>query len=137
MTYISVELRRVVRERASNCCEYCLRSQDDRRLPYHIEHILPEQHGGATTLDNLALSCPDCNAYKGPNIGSYDNNQFAPFYNPRTQSWRDHFTLNGESIQPLTPEGRVTVRLLQLNQAEYLLERKSLILLNRYPCGAK
>ena len=134
MTYVSAEWRRVVRERANNCCEYCLRSQEDRRLPYHIEHILPEQHGGLTVLENLALSCPNCNYYKGPNIGSYDNGQFAPFYNPRIQTWRDHFALNGEYIQPRTPEGRVTVKLLQLNQAEYLSERKTLLLLNCYPC---
>jgi len=137
MTYVSTEIRRAVRERASGCCEYCLRSQQDIRLPYHAEHILPVQHGGTTTLDNLALSCPDCNAYKGPNIGSYDNGAFAPLYNPRTQKWQEHFLLQDELIQPLTAEGRVTIGLLQLNQNEYLLERKVLIALNRYPCQVK
>lgn len=134
MTYISAELKRAVKERAGNCCEYCRRSQDDLSLPFHIEHILPEKHGGKTEPDNLALSCPDCNAYKGPNIGSYDDGQFAPLFNPRTQAWDAHFRLDGEQIQPLTAEGRVTVRIFRLNQPDYITERRGLILLGRYPC---
>jgi hypothetical protein len=32
---------------------------------FHIEHIMARQHGGDDNLSNLALACPDCNAYKG------------------------------------------------------------------------
>jgi hypothetical protein len=36
-------------------------------------------------------------------------------------------------IQPLTPKGRVTVRLLQLNQASRVSERQQLIEAGYYP----
>jgi hypothetical protein len=42
--------------------------------------------------------------------------------------------LDGPRIDPLTPAGRVTVRLLKLNRAEQLAERRGLITLGRYPC---
>ena len=40
-----------------------------------------------------------------------------PFYDLRTQTWRDYFQLDGSVIRPLTPEGRVTVKILRLNDA--------------------
>ncbi len=46
---------------------------------------------------------------------------------PRRQSWEHHFQMVGAEIQPLTPEGRVTVRLLHLNDPARLSERQSLI----------
>jgi 5-methylcytosine-specific restriction endonuclease McrA len=71
-TYISADLRREVTTRASNCCEYCHISQEDQFFSFEIDHIISEKHGGATTSDNLCLSCPDCNAYKGSDIASVD-----------------------------------------------------------------
>ncbi len=35
-------------------------------------HIVASQHLGATTVDNLALSCPFCNRHKGPNLVGID-----------------------------------------------------------------
>jgi hypothetical protein len=37
-------------------------------LAFHVEHIIPQQHGGITSEENLALSCPHCNMHKGPNL---------------------------------------------------------------------
>jgi len=36
------------------------------------DHIIPIQHGGEATEDNLALAWMRCNRYKGPNVGSFD-----------------------------------------------------------------
>ena len=36
-------------------------------------------------------------------------------FNPRQQKWHDHFAVNGARIVGLTPTGRVTIALLQLN----------------------
>ena len=72
MTYISVELRRLVVERAGNCCEYCLISQEDKHFSFHVDHAIAEKHGGATDSNNLCLSCPRCNTAKGSDIGSVD-----------------------------------------------------------------
>jgi hypothetical protein len=54
-------------------------------------------------------------------------------FNPRTDRWREHFALDGVTIRPLTDIGDVTVRLLQLNHADRLLEREGLQLVGRYP----
>jgi len=63
----------LVRERASNRCEYCQLHQDDSPLAtLHIEHIIPKKHGGLDDADNLALACIDCNLKKGPNLTGLD-----------------------------------------------------------------
>jgi hypothetical protein len=81
------------------------------------DHIVPHQHGGESHLQNLAWACLRCNRYKEPNVGSFDpaTGQLVPFFNPRTQEWVSHFAWEGATIQPLTPEGRVTVTILRLN----------------------
>ncbi|MGV2390826.1 MAG UNVERIFIED_CONTAM: HNH endonuclease [Microcystis novacekii LVE1205-3] len=64
-TYIPVELRRQVYERAKGCCEYCLIPDVATFAPHEIDHIIAEKHGGRTEAENLALSCTLCNKYKG------------------------------------------------------------------------
>jgi hypothetical protein len=135
MTYISVALRRLVMERADFLCEYCLISQWGTFFPFEIDHVIAAKHGGETTEANLCLSCPDCNAFKGSDIGSIDREtrRLTPLYNPREQTWSDHFTLEGPIIIPLTPEGRVTVFLLQLNETERVTIRSTMMDLGLYP----
>ena len=54
--------KRLVRECAGNCCEYCQLSQEHSPLfALQIEHIRSRQHHGSDELDNLALACIDCN----------------------------------------------------------------------------
>ena len=55
-------------------------------------------------------------------------------FNPRTQRWDEHFRLIGAMIEPLTSEGRVTVRILQMNRPEAIAERELFIKLGTYPC---
>lgn len=118
MTYINSDLKRLVIERAGNCCEYCLLNKADFGISFHIEHIIAEKHQGQSSENNLCLSCPDCNKNKGSDICSLDplNNQLIALFNPRKQTWSAHFRLEGVTIEPLTPEGRVTVFLLKLNE---------------------
>jgi hypothetical protein len=134
-TYIAIELRRFVAERANHRCEYCLYPQEASLLAFEVEHIIAEKHGGPTTADNLALACPYCNRFKGSDLGSLDpeTRKLTPFYDPRRQRWLDHFTLDGAEIVPQTPEGRVTVHILQLNHPDRLAERGRLIQVGRYP----
>ncbi len=135
MSYISPELRRFVINRAGNCCEYCLLNQIDNYLPFEIDHIIAEKHRGATIESNLCLSCSYCNGYKGSDIASLDphNDILSALFNPRKQRWSDHFQLNGSVIEPLTPEGRVTVFLLRMNDEMQVMERTWLIQQGRYP----
>ena len=41
-------------------------------IAFHIEHIVSRQHGGKDDPAGLALACDRCNAYKGPNLTSFD-----------------------------------------------------------------
>jgi len=135
-TYISASLRREIIERAGNCCEYCKLSQDDNFFTFHIDHIISTKHNGKTETDNLCLSCPNCNLAKGSDIAGADpeSGKATFLYNPRKQRWLDHFELGNDKIVGNTPEGQLTVQLLQFNNKERVVERTSLIKLGRYPC---
>ena len=134
MTYVPEALRQLVIERAAGRCEYCLYPQEASFLAFEMEHIIAEKHGGATVADNLALACPYCNRFKGTDLGSLDpdTGSLTSFYNPRTQRWGEHFRLEGAEIAPLTPEGRVTVSILQFNQPDRRQERQHLIAAGQY-----
>jgi glutaredoxin len=128
-TYVPASLRRQVIQRAGGRCEYCHYPQNAALLAFEMEHIVAEKHGGQTSLENLALACPYCNRAKGTDLGSIDpqTNQLTPFFNPRTQEWREHFQLVSAAIVPLTAEGRVTALILQFNEPQRLQERQRLL----------
>jgi len=135
-SYVPVALRKDVIERAGKCCEYCLLNQDDIFLSFEVDHIVSEKHDGETVLDNLCLSCPDCNRYKGSDIGSVDRQTklLTPFFNPRTDIWDEHFRLVDFVIEPLTDIGRVTVRLFKINLLERIEDRRIYSETGVYPC---
>jgi HNH endonuclease len=136
MTYVPADLGRLTIERAGGCCKYCLLHQDDSDFSFHIEHIIAVSHGGKTDAPNLAFSCARCNLLKGSNIAAADPDSGDPtfLFHPRRHQWSDHFRLGGTIIEPLTPEGRASVLILRLNEAERLEQREILILLGRFPC---
>ena len=127
-TRIPVALRRLVSARAARRCEYCLVPELITFASHEIDHIIAQKHDGATESDNLALSCTLCNKHKGSDIASLDpdTGELAALYHPRLQNWSDHFRLHNAEILPLTPTGRVTVRLLHLNDPDRLQERELL-----------
>jgi len=135
MTYIPAEIRRLVISRSGECCEYCRISREDHVLPFEIDHITSQKHGGPSTAENLCLSCWDCNNAKGSDIAGADpvTKKATFLFHPRQQRWNDHFQLKEAVIVPLTPEGRVTLFVLQLNHPDRLIEREMLIALSRYP----
>lgn len=128
LTYIPAALRRLVVERAENRCEYCLLPADLAFFPHEVDHVIAAKHGGQTEAENLAFACWRCNRHKGSDLGSFDpqTQTFSLLFNPRQQVWTEHFAFQEEQIIGLTPEGRTTVSLLQLNSAERLAERRSL-----------
>jgi hypothetical protein len=110
--------RRRVRSRAKNRCEYCdLPQEADPFFTFHIEHILPKQHGGADHVSNLALACHHCNLHKGPNLAGIDpdTEEMVPLFNPRTARWEDHFARNDTWIVGRTAIGRATIRVPAMN----------------------
>jgi hypothetical protein len=133
--YVSSRLRRQVHERASGRCEYRLLSGVDAFFPHEADHIIAEKHGGATTIENLASACFDCNRFKGSDIASLDpgTGELVALFNPRTQNWNEHFSLTGGLIVGLTLCGSATARLLKLNLPARVEVREALARRGRYP----
>lgn len=118
-----------VRHLANDHCEYCRMPQFAHVRTFPIDHIIAQQHHGATTLENLALSCVRCNSHKGPNISGIDpeTGHMTRLYHPRQDRWEDHFQFNGPYIVGLTDVGRTTIDVLTMNDPDYVLLRESLI----------
>lgn len=72
MSYVPATLRRLVTQRAEDKCEYCQFPQKASLFAFEMEHIIAEKHDGITESENLALSCPYCNRFKGTDLGSID-----------------------------------------------------------------
>jgi hypothetical protein len=82
-----------------------------------VEHIVPKQHGGSDDPAGLALACDRCNGYKGPNLTSIDpdTGTLVSLFHPRKDRWDDHFVSRDGYVHGVTPVGRATVRLLNMN----------------------
>jgi HNH endonuclease len=118
-----------IRLRANHRCEYCQLPQAAIESRLQIEHIVARQHGGSDAEDNLCLACDRCNLYKGPNLTSIDpvTRAVVRLFDPRRDIWTNHFRLYGARIEGLTPTGRATAALLQVNVSKRLDLRQSLI----------
>jgi len=121
-------LRREVRERAGERCEYCLLAESQAVPPHEPDHLIALKHGGQTISANLALACFVCNRFKDAVTG-----ELVGLFNPRTQRWFEHFRLDGAYIVPLTAVGRVTEKLLRFNLPYRVEVRARLIELGKYP----
>jgi hypothetical protein len=120
---------REVRRRARDRCEYCLVPQSTSKLKFPIDHVISRQHHGPTELSNLALACGACNRKKGPNIAGLDpaTALVTPLFNPCHERWADHFRWDGPAIVGISPVGRATVDLLELNEQFRVAAREALI----------
>lgn len=124
------ERREAVRRRARDACEYCQLPQEASVLPHQVDHIIASQHHGSDDEDNLCLCCIRCNLKKGPNIASVDpeTNVIVSLFHPRRDPWRDNFHVSQDGrMFGLTPEGRATVNLLDMNDPERLQLRSLLV----------
>jgi len=126
---MDASLQRKVRERADGFCEYCRFPEAHSELRHVVDHIIARQHGGQTTLENLALSCGRCNRHKGPNIAGIDSRTGAStrLFNPRLDIWNEHFQWNGERLNGLTNIGRATIDVLAINHPYRVAARRVLI----------
>jgi hypothetical protein len=126
---MTAQLEKAVRERARGLCEYCQASQAHYPERFHIDHIVAQQHRGTTSFENLALCCMECNRRKGPNITSVDplTGERADLFHPRQDVWHEHFEWQGAVLHGLTPVGRATVALLEINRPPRVMVREALI----------
>ena len=114
--------------RAQGRCEYCHFPQSASELPFHLDHIIAEKHGGATISANLAWACFSCNLRKGPNIAGLDpdTGELTRLFHPRTDRWAEHFEWDGVRLRGKTPVGRTTVTVLAPNDADSIAVRQAL-----------
>jgi hypothetical protein len=98
-------------------------------LPFQVDHIIAQQHGGETVLENLAWSCLHCNKRKGPNIAGIDplTGQMAALFHPRLQSWQRHFAWDGPTLTGRSLGGRATIEVLAINYIDSVAFRAELI----------
>lgn len=127
---MDVSTRVLVRQRAGDRCEYCRLPQRCSPLSrFQIEHVIPRKHGGSDDLNNLALSCDRCNLHKGPNLSGIDpaNGEIVALFNPREQTWEDHFQFDGALVSGRTATGRTSVVVLNMNSTRRLRLRAELL----------
>lgn len=60
---IPLNLRKRVIERDGFHCVYCDDDLENKEI--HLDHVIPESQGGATTYNNLQVTCRKCNLSKG------------------------------------------------------------------------
>jgi hypothetical protein len=123
---VSAKLAAQVQSRANFVCEYCKIPEQLSSLSFEVDHIIARIHGGNSTLENLAWTCPVCNLFKGTNLTSIDreNGRVVRLFNPRRENWHNHFALKEGLILPLSAIGRVTVFLLRMNSRETINSRR-------------
>ena len=125
---ISAALRELLVKRDKNRCAYCLTTEENCGLRMHVDHIVPESAGGATTVDNLCLICFSCNTYKGVQQTGVDptNGETVHLFHPINQQWSEHFVWDESKTQVLglTPCGRATILALRMNNPIIIAARR-------------
>lgn len=121
--------RELVRVRAAGRCEYCHLPQEFDLLPFQIDHVVVRKHHGESTAENLALSCLNCNAHKGPNLAGIDpaDGALVELFHPRKHDWALHFRWDGPKLIAHTAIGRVTIAVLQINRSDRVEHRRLLM----------
>lgn len=122
-------LTRLVWRRAHGRCEYCQVGHEFDDRPFAIDHIIPRKHEGPSNSGNLALCCFRCNSFKGTDIAGLDphTRRLTPLFNPRRHKWASHFRWHGPRLMGRTAIGRVTIKLLNINDPLRIALRAALI----------
>jgi hypothetical protein len=130
-------LRRQVRDRADNCCEYCRHPADYSCAPFVCEHVLLRARGAGSTLAELAWACPACNGHKYAKTQARDvlTGRTVPLFNPRRQRWSSHFAWTKDflHIEGRTSTGRATATALHLNSPALVNLRRVLRAAGEHP----
>jgi len=135
--YVPSDLRRRVRAHFHDHCAYCRSPEALTVVTFEIEHIQPRSIGGATSFENLCLSCPSCNRYKSDRtFGSGDQKTHeTALFHPQRDVWTEHFSWNEDAtkVVGLTPEGQVTIDTLRMNRPQLIRVRRLWSVMGEHP----
>jgi hypothetical protein len=130
-------LRRRVRDRAGDRCEYCRHPAAFSCAPFVCEHVVPRIRGAGSTAAELAWACPACNGHKYAKTHARDplTGRSVPLFNPRRQRWSRHFAWGTDFllIQGRTATGRATVAALHVNCPALVNLRRALRAVGAHP----
>jgi hypothetical protein len=130
-------VRRMVRDRAGDCCEYCRHPASHSCAPFVCEHVVPRVLGARSTMAELAWACPACNGHKYAKTQAPDSRtgRTVPLFNPRRQPWRRHFAWSADLMHIVgrTATGRATVEALHLNCPALIKLRTALRSVGEHP----
>jgi hypothetical protein len=109
--------------------------QTGQEAVFHVDHVVPQSAGGPTTADNLALACVSFSLRKWARLSATDpeSSEEVALFNPRTESWAEHFCWEAETVVPLTATGRATVAALAMNRPLILAIRREESARGRHP----
>ncbi len=81
----------------------------------------------------LGAGLPALQRPQGPNLASVDpeTEELAPLFNPRVDTWSEHFALVEHHIVGLTVVGRATATLLDMNDSDRIQVRAELAALGQ------
>jgi hypothetical protein len=134
---VPARVRKLVSQRAEDCCEYCRSDARYSYSPFDVDHIIPLHLGGGSSPENMAWSCHGCNLFKRDRTHAFDtlSEAEASLFNPRTQDWNEHFawSSDGSLMVGLTMTGRASIDLLRLNRRGLVNQRKILTELGLHP----
>jgi hypothetical protein len=123
-------VRRLVRYRAGDCCEYCRHPASHSCAPFVCEHVFPRALRARSTMADLAWACPACIGHKyAKTRAPYpQTGRTVELFNPRRQRWPRHFAWSADlmHIEGRTATGRATVVALYLNCQALINFRKAL-----------
>jgi len=81
--------RNNVFERDKNTCQYCARTMPREQL--NLDHVIPRNHGGKTTWENIVCSCVRCNTRKSNRLPHEANMRL--IRKPSRPKWRPVISL--------------------------------------------
>jgi hypothetical protein len=86
---------------------------------------------------NLAFACLRCNKHKGTDLAGIDyatsSTRLVRLFNPRRHKWERHFRWDGPRLVGCTAIGRVTLYVLEMNDADRIALREQLIAEGAFP----
>jgi hypothetical protein len=130
-------VRRQVRDRAGDRCEYCQLPARFSCAPFVCEHVVPRVRGAGSAPTELAWACPACNGHKYAKTHAPDwqTGRSVLLFNPRRQRWSRHFAWSTDflRIEGRTARGRATVAALHLNCPALVNLRRALHAVGEHP----